>query len=137
MLVIQYNYGWEYKSIIVTLETLLRIGIGIVYRQELFIWNKSITHSTFNFYWLEGLRNDARVFTAIKKELINKIIVDNRTDLGDYLYFLILDIRDIDSQTKKLVRQTRVVNEYDNRVGQGFTWERNTLQNRRELEDIV
>lgn len=136
MLVVQHNCGRGYESTIAALETSLSIGAGIACLQESFIGNRSISHSAFNFYWPGGLRNEARVLTAIKKELVSRIVVDNRTDLVDHPYFLALDIRDIDSRTNKPARQTRVVNSYDNRVGQGCTWEEGTPQNRRALEDI-
>lgn len=88
---------------------------------EPFIGNRSITHSAFNFYWPGGPRTDVRVLTAVKKELVNNIIVENRTSLIDNPYFLALNIRDMDSQWNKPARQTRVVNAYDNQVGQGYT----------------
>lgn len=119
MLLIQHNCGRGYESTIAALETSLSIGAGIACLQEPFIGNRIIAHSAFNFYWPGGLRNEARVFTDVKKELVSRIVVDNRTDLVDHPYFLALDIRDIDSRTDKPARQTRVVNSYDNRVGQG------------------
>lgn len=45
---------------------------------------------------------------------MNRIIIDNRTDLVDYSYFLTLNIYNINNQTNKLVRQIKVVNLYDN-----------------------
>lgn len=75
----------------------LSIRAGIVCLQEPFIGKRTITNSAFNFYWPGGLRNEAQVLIAIKRELINEIMVDNRTDLVDHPYFLALDIRDIDS----------------------------------------
>lgn len=41
-----------------------------------------------------GLKTETLVFTAVKKEIVNKIIVENRTDFVDYLYFLASDIID-------------------------------------------
>ncbi len=137
MLVVQHNCGRGYESTIAALETSLSIGAGIACLQEPFIGNKSISHSAFNLYWPEGSRNEARVLTTIKKELVSRIVVDNRTDLVDQPYFLALDIRDIDSRTNKPARRMRVVNSYDNRVKQGCTWEGGTPQNRRALEDIL
>lgn len=55
----------------------------------------------------------------------------------DHFYFLALDIRKMDSQSKNLTRQTRVVNVYDNQVGQGYTLEKDLPQNQRALEDIA
>lgn len=48
-------------------------------------------------------------------------------DLVEYLYFLALDIREIDRQSEKPAKQTRIVNIYDNQVRQRYIWERDTL----------
>lgn len=64
-------------------------------------------------------------------------MIDNRTDLMEHPYFLALDIRDIDGQTNKPLRRTRIVNVYDNRVGQGCTWEGNFPQNWRAFKNIM
>lgn len=48
------------------------------------------------------------------KELVNKILVENKTDLVNHPYFLILDIGDINTQLNKPISQTRVVNTYNN-----------------------
>ncbi len=119
------------------LDTSLSIGAGIACLQEPFIGNRSISHSTFNFYWPTRLRHEALVLTAVKKELVSKIIMDNGTELVDHPYFWVLDIRDIDSRTNKLERRTRVVNPYDIRVRQRCTWEGSNLQKQRVLEDIL
>lgn len=115
----------------------LNIEAGLICLQEAFLENKNIAHNTFNFYWLRGVRADARVLTAIKKELGNQIIVENRTDLMDHLYLMALDIRDIDEQSNRPTKRTRAINIYDNQVGQRCTWVGHTSQNRRALEDIM
>lgn len=69
--------------------------------------------------------------------MVNKIIMEIRTDLVDHPYVLALDIRDMDSRLNIPTRRIGVVNAYDNRVGQGCTWERSTPRNRRALEDII
>lgn len=96
----------------------LNIRVGITCLQKPFIENRSISHNVFNFYWSKGLKNKVQVFTIIKKELVNKIIVDNRTNLVDHSYFLTLDLQDIDNRINKLAIQTKVVNLYDNLVRQ-------------------
>lgn len=115
----------------------LSIGAWLICLQEPFLGNKNIAHSALNFYRLGGVRSEARVLTAVKKDLVNKITVENRSDLVDHPYFLALDIRDIDRQLNKPTRRTRVINVYDNRVGQGCTWVGHTSENRRALEDIL
>lgn len=59
---------------------------------------------------------EVRVFITIKQALTTKIIVEKKTDLVDHSYFLALDIEDMDLQLNKPIRQTRVVNTYDNRM---------------------
>lgn len=64
------------------------IEVEIVSLQEPFIGNKSTTtHSAFNVYLPQKLKNEARVLTSVKKDLVDKIIVDKRTDLVDHPYF--------------------------------------------------
>ena len=121
MFVVQYNCGRGYKSTIASLETAISVGADIICFQELFLGNKNITHSTFNFYYLERSKTDARILMALKKELVNKIIIENWTDLLNYPYFLALDILDVEDQSWKPTRRTRVVNIYGNCVGQRYT----------------
>lgn len=70
----------------------ISIGAGIICLEEPFIRNKNIIYSAFHFYWLGRSRNKARVLTAVKKELANRIIVESELDLLDHPYFLALDI---------------------------------------------
>lgn len=137
MLVVQHNCGQGYESTIAALERTISTEAGIVCLKETFIRNRNITHSAFNFYQPCGLRTEARVLTAVKKELVNKIMVENRTNLVNHLYFLVLDIRDLDGKSYRPTRRARVINIYDNRVGQGCTWERETPQNCRAIGDII
>lgn len=51
--------------------------------------------------------------TAVEKDLGDKIMVDHRTDLIHHLYFLLLEIRELD-QSKKPGRKTQMVNVYNN-----------------------
>ena len=50
----------------------------------------------FNLYWLGGERKDARVLIVIRKDFVNRVVIEKRSDLIDYLYVIILDIRDFD-----------------------------------------
>ena len=62
-----------------------------------------------------------RVKTAVRKDLLNKIVVEHRMGLINQPYFIILEIQDLDQQSKQPGRRTRVLNAYDNRVGEGCT----------------
>lgn len=74
------------------LKTTLSIKVGIVILQEPFISNKEISYSRFQFYWLQKQRNNIRVMTAIKKQLIDKILVNHKKNLMNHPYFMVLEI---------------------------------------------
>lgn len=97
---------------------------------------KSISHSIFNFYWPGRKRTEARVLMIVKKELMDKIIVENQMDLINHPYFLTLDIQEINSEVRP-GKWTRVVNIYDNQVGQEHTWQNNTPRNQRAFKDLT
>ncbi len=136
MLVVQHNCGQGYESTIMALETALSLKAGIVMIQEPFIGSREIYHSGFNLYWPKGERKNIRVMTAVKKDLVDKVVVDHKTDLIDHPYFMLLEVREIDSRSKRPGRKTRVINVYDNRVGRGCTWDGGIGRTRRALEDI-
>ena len=48
MLVVQQNCGKRYECTISALEVGLSLGIAVVYIQEPFLGNRSISHSGFN-----------------------------------------------------------------------------------------
>ncbi len=75
MLVVQHNCGQGYESRVMALETALSVEAGIVLVQKLFIGNREICYSGFNFYWPSGERKETRVMTAVRKDLGDKIIV--------------------------------------------------------------
>ncbi len=121
MLIIQHNCERGYESTVMALETTLTIKAGMVMLQELFIGNRELSHSAFNFYWPQGERSEIRMVTAIRKDLTDKLVVENRTDLVNHPNFILLEIWELDQQSKKPRRKTRALNVYDNRVGQGCT----------------
>ena len=51
MLIVQYICSRGYESTVMALETPLKIGARVVILQELFIGNRKLSHSVFNFYW--------------------------------------------------------------------------------------
>lgn len=97
-----------------TLETALSIGAGIVMLQEPFIGNRELCHSAFNFYWPEGNKTEIRVMTAVRRDLLDKIMMEHRTDLVNHPCFILLEIRELDWQSKRPGRKTRVINVYNN-----------------------
>ena len=67
-------------------------------------------------------RRDIRVLTAVRKKIANNMVLDNRSDLANHPYCLILDIKELHLKTKKLIKRTRFVNINDSFVGQGYIW---------------
>ena len=136
MLLVQHNCRQEYESIIMALETKLSIKAGIIMIQELFISNCEILHNRFNFYWLQNERKNIKVMTSVRKTRGNKIVVDHRTNLINHHYVILLEIQELDSQSKKNGRKTRIVNAYDNQIGRSCIWYSKTSHTRRALKDI-
>lgn len=105
------------------LEAGLGLDAGVVCIQEPFLGNRSISHSGFSLYWPSGThdRKDNRVFIAVKKDLLNRTILENRTDLVSHPYGMVLDITEGEIHTKGRKKRTRIVNIYDNKLGRGQT----------------
>ena len=109
MLVVQHNCGQGYESKVMALETALSVEACIVMVQEPFIGNREISHSGFNFYWPQGGKKNIRVMTEVRENLVDKIVVDHKTDLVKHPYFMLLETRERDPRSKKPGRKTRVV----------------------------
>lgn len=136
ILIVQYNCKQGYKSTVIVLETVLSVKAGIVIIQELFIDNQEISYSRFNFYWPQRKRKNIKVMTIVRKNLIDKIMVDHRIDLVNHLYFMLLEIQKLDTQSKRPRRKIWVVNTYDNQIGRSCPWDNKINYVRRPLEDI-
>ena len=96
MLIVQHNCGQSYENTLMALETALSVGAGIVMIQEPFIGNRKICHSGFNLYWPQKERKKIRVMTVVRKNLVDRILVDHRMDLVNHPYFMLLKIRKLD-----------------------------------------
>ena len=123
MLVVQQNYGKRYECTISALEARLGLKAGIVCIQEPFLGKKNLAHTGFNLYWPVGAHDckDNRVLIAVRKDLLNKIIVENRTDLLSHSYGMVLDITEGQIHRKSRRRKTRIVNIYNNKLGKRQT----------------
>ena len=130
MLVIQQNCGKGYEYTISALEAGLGLEASVVCIQESFLGNQSLAHGGFNLYWPSGTdnRRDMRVLVAIKKDILNKVIIENRTDLVSHPYCIVLDIRERNPTSEKYSRKTRVVNLYDNKIGNRCVWQQRAIQ---------
>ena len=138
MLVIQQNCGKGYECTISAFEAGLSLEAEIVCIQEPFLGNRHVSHSGFNLYWSSGTdnRKNMRVLTAVRKDILNRVLIENRTDLVSHPYCLVLDIKELHPRSGKALRKTRVVNLYNNKVSRGQLWERSSPTVRRAMEDI-
>ena len=64
-----------------------------------------------------------QVLTGVRKDILHRVIIDNRTDLISHPYYSVLDIKKLYLLTKKVVKKTRIINLYDNKIGRGQVWE--------------
>lgn len=74
--------------------------------------------------------------TVVRKNLLDKIVIEHRTNLVNQLYFLLLKIWDLDQQSKWQKRKTQVFNAYDNQIGQSCIWTSNISWMKQALKNI-
>jgi ribonuclease HI len=135
MLVLQHNCRKSYAVTIAALELGLQRGADVVCLQEPYI-ARDFRHGGYLLYWPEkGDRKDARVNIAVRRDLLDKIVVETRGDLLDHPYIMAVDIWDL-SRAQARVRRTRVVNCYDNWLGAEYCWQGGSARNRRAIEDV-
>ncbi len=77
-----------------------------------------------------------QVLITIKKDILKKVIIENRTDLVRHLYYIVLDIRERNPSSEKYSRRTRVVNLYNSKIGNGCVWQVYSSIIRRAIQDI-
>lgn len=134
MLILQHNCRKAYATTIAALELGLQLETDIVCLQEPYI-STEFRHGSYLLYWPErGDRKSARVVIAVRRELLNKKVIDARIDLLNHPYLMIVDVWDLD-RDRNQTRRTRVINCYDNWVGTGQCWQGDSTRRRRAIED--
>jgi hypothetical protein len=73
---------------------------------------------------------------SIRKDLVTKVIIEACLDLVNHSYVLALDIWDLQPNTQKKAKRTRLINCYDNRISVNITYYRDKDSNRRAIDDI-
>lgn len=118
------------------LKTVFSIKAGIVIIQKPFISSQKLCHSGFNFYLLKREKKDIKVITVIKKDFVNKIVVDYKTDIIDYPYFILLEICKLKIYSKRHERKIQGINIYNNWIKRGYMWNNGINRIKRVLENI-
>ncbi len=72
----------------------------------------------------------------MRKDIPNKVIIENRTDLVGHPYCIVLDIKELYSSFGRHSRRTKVVNLYDNKTGEGYQWQGSISTVRQAIQDI-
>lgn len=65
-------------------------------------------------------QKDIQVLTTVRKDILDKVIIENRTDLVNYLYNIVLDIKNDGLDSGKYLRKTRIINLYNNKIGNKY-----------------
>lgn len=92
--------------------------MAVICIEKLFLKNRNILHSGFNLYlpfWIDN-RKDMQVLMAVEKNILNRVIIDNKTNLVGHPYCFVLDIKKLHSLTKKVLKKIKIVNLYNNKV---------------------
>lgn len=77
-----------------------------------------------------------QVSTTVRKDIVSKIIIENRTNLVSHPYCMVIDIKKLHPQSGKSLQKTRIVNLYDNKIGRGQLWEGPTSLVRHVIQHI-
>lgn len=98
----------------------------VVSIREPFLGKRNLAHGGFSLYWPAEAhdRRDNRVLITVREALLKKTIVESRTDLVSCPYCMVLDITEGEIHAKGRERKIRIVNVYDNKLGEGQTWRR-------------
>jgi ribonuclease HI len=120
MRILQANCAKTLATCHAALEAALEEDIGLVCFQEPFIGKRSqkFTHGAFQIYWPEidnERQKETRVAIAIRKDLLNSFIWEERSDLVRHSHIQILDIWEL-SKSREKRRKTRVINIYDQNI---------------------
>jgi len=105
MRLLEHNCRKTYAVTIAVLEAALELGVGTACLQEPYI-DMEFRHGGYQIYWPEAtsLREsrDQRVAVAIQRDLVDKIIMEARTDLLDHPYFMVMDVWELNRAQEKV-----------------------------------
>jgi hypothetical protein len=135
MRVLQHDCRKTYAVTIAALEAGLELGVDLACLQEPYIYME-LQHRGYQIYWPEaGIRKDHRVAVAIRRDLLNKVMVEARTDLLNHPYLMMMDVWEL-GRNRERIRQIRIINCYDNWLGPGYCWQGRDNRRRRAMRDV-
>jgi hypothetical protein len=93
ILVIQHNCRKAYSITIAAIETGIQLNAAFICLQEPYIGINFFSHSGYDLRWPEkGKKKEKRVLIAIKRDILNRVATEVRSDLVNHPYFLIINI---------------------------------------------
>lgn len=109
-------YIKRYKSIIFMLKLGLGLNMGVNYIQKPFFGNNNLFYTRNNLDQLSKRYNQKnnQVLAIVKKNILNKIIIENETYLISYYYCIILNIIYYGLLLSKYKRKIRIINIHNN-----------------------
>jgi hypothetical protein len=123
MLMTQYNCRKAYAIIIAAIETGIQLNTAFICFQEPYIDINSFFHPGYDLRWPEkGKKEEKKVLIAIKRDILNRVATEVRSNLVNHPYFLTIDIWELHLQIRAKMRRTRLINSYDNRIGLGTVY---------------
>lgn len=136
MRIVQHNCQRNYAVCQATFQVGLDIGAEILCLQEPYLGEKGMVHPAYEFRFSNiGETRQQRVAVGVRKDIQGRIVVESRSDIIEHPYIQVLDVWELDIQKKKK-RKSRIVNVYDNWIGEGQPWTGNNNIRRRAIEDV-
>jgi hypothetical protein len=112
MIVIQHNCNGTAVTTVAALEAAIERGAEAVCLQEPYVGKKhTISHPGFQIRWPECIKQETRVALAIRNDVLDSYVFEERTDLVNSPHVQCLDIWE--TRHRKKARRTRLINVYN------------------------
>jgi hypothetical protein len=118
MMVLQHNCNGTAVSIVAALEAAIKRGAEVACLQEPHVGKRfTISHPGFQIRWPECDKKVTRVALAIRNDVLDRYVFEERTDLVDSPHIQCLDVWK--TTGRKKTRLTRLLNIYNRARVQG------------------
>lgn len=95
-----------------------------------------MVHLAYDFIMGDvGVIQQQRVAFRVKKGIRARVIVETRSDLVHHPYIQLIDNWELDISGNKK-RKIRIINLYDNGIGEGYQWKGDKNEKRWAIDDI-
>ncbi|KAL1581734.1 hypothetical protein WHR41_09562, partial [Cladosporium halotolerans] len=112
MIVLQHNCNGTLVPMMAALEAALERKAEVVCLQEPYVARKNdVSHPGFQIRWPECEKGETRVALAIRNDVLDRYVFEERTDLVSSPYVQCLDVWE--TQRRRKVRRTRLINIYN------------------------